>query len=107
MFALPPRDKLRRLVDRYFQWTSLIYPYVHRQTFMDVLAEVEQNNFSRVRRTWMGMLNMILALTTNITTRNDDVGRDRTAECALYYRRALTLCDTDILRGTSLELGKW
>jgi hypothetical protein len=106
MYDLPPVDEVQLYVEHYFRWTGLIYPYIHQDTFLETLKEVEQDNFTKVRRTWLGMLNVILALATNIPVRPGISPEDRASECEVYYHRAQMLCDTGVSRGTSLELGK-
>lgn len=59
-FALPPMDKVREMVETYFQWTGLMYPFIHKDSFMSTLAVVERSDWTKVRRTWLGMLSEYL-----------------------------------------------
>jgi len=50
---------------------------------------------------------MVLAFATS-TTVSDDLSAEKRAEISdVYYQRALGLCDKQIFRGTSVELGEY
>ena len=68
---------------------------------------MKQNNFTKIRKTWLGLLNMVLALTTS-TTLSDTLSAEKRADTSdVYYQRAVGLCGEQILRGTSLEVGTY
>ncbi|EEU34766.1 uncharacterized protein NECHADRAFT_44681, partial [Fusarium vanettenii 77-13-4] len=61
---------------------------------------------TNVRRTWLGLLNMIFAMAT-CTSCWEESGSDyRFEQSDVYYRRARELCQTQMFRGTTLEIGK-
>ena len=105
IYALPPESLTLALIKRYFANTGLLFPYVHEETFLAKYNEMKQNNFSKVARTWLGLLNMILALATS-SQPYDQPADVRAEQSEVYYRRALRLCDMHIMRSTSLEVGK-
>ncbi|KAL4880360.1 fungal-specific transcription factor domain-containing protein [Aspergillus karnatakaensis] len=103
IFYLPPDLETTALIDRYFANTGLLYPYLHEETFRETYTRLKDNR-STTRRTWLGLLNMVLALATQ--TSESDAGEkdDREAQSHAYYRRANGLCAEYIIRGTSLEI---
>jgi len=107
IYILPPELKTRDLITRYFSNTGLLFPYLHEQAFLETYDQMKNDNFKRVRRTWLGLLNMVLALATSTTVQSDLTAKIRAADSDVYYERALQLCEKQLMRGTSLEVGKW
>ena len=95
------------MITRYFGDTGLLFPYIYEQAFLDTYDEVKANNFTNIRRTWLGLLNMIMAMATNITVNNGLSMEQRAQDSDVYYQRAAGLCEKQIMRGTSLEVGKF
>lgn len=105
LFALPPEDEKIRLIQSYFSNTGLLFPYVHEETFLETYEAMKRTNFTKVRKTWLGLLNMVLAFATS-TTVCDTLSSEQRAELSdVYYQRALGLCEKHIWRGASVELG--
>lgn len=65
-----------------------------------------RENFSRVRRTWLGLLNMVLAMATIAAIPGSASADARIKESDVFYQRGVGLCGSEILRGTTLEVGK-
>ena len=68
---------------------------------------MKKNNFKKVRRTWLGLMNMIMAIAIGTKVVVGVSAEDRARESDIYYKRAVGLCEKQILRGTSLEIGKF
>lgn len=66
-----------------------------------------RENFTKVRRTWLGLLNMVLAMATITATPGGAKADARIAESDVFYQRGLGLCGSEIIRGTTLEVGKY
>ncbi|KAJ3547069.1 hypothetical protein NM208_g1698 [Fusarium decemcellulare] len=101
---LPPDSEVQRLIRAYFSNTGLLYPYIYEKDFLDTYERLRAGAFrSNVRRTWLGLLNMILAMAT-CTSCWENSGSDyRFEQSDMYYRRARELCPAQIFRGTTLE----
>jgi hypothetical protein len=107
IYALPPEEETLDLIQRYFSNTGLFFPYLHEESFMETYQNLRRTNFTKTRKTWLGLLNMVLAFATS-TTVSDDLSAEKRAEISdVYYQRALGLCDKQIFRGTSVELGEY
>jgi hypothetical protein len=111
IYALPPEHLARELIRRYFSNTGQLFPYIHEQTFVEKYNQVKRDNFRGVRRMWLGLLNIVFAMATNVSLSPDGQMASavkRTAESDVYYRRASGLCSEQIAlgKGMSLEAGE-
>ncbi|KAJ2896764.1 hypothetical protein MKZ38_005252 [Zalerion maritima] len=101
MFQLPPSKVMEDLIHAYFAETNLLYPYLHEKSFWDRYYETKATG--KRDKTWLGLLNMVLAQAT-ATSVNGSNMVERTTAGEDYYRRAAALCEAEILRGTSVEI---
>ncbi|KAJ5981588.1 hypothetical protein N7522_013572 [Penicillium canescens] len=97
-----PSDTLQ-LIRRYFYHTGLLFPYIHPPGFLEVYHQFK-NNVRKVRRTWLGLLNIMLAMAKVTAVSGHAPAETRIEESTVYYRQALNLCRGEILRGTTLEV---
>lgn len=58
------------------------------------------------RRTWLGLLNIIMAMATTLSVEAGMSAEERIEESDVYYQRANSLCDKESRRNISLELGE-
>ncbi|KUM58158.1 hypothetical protein ACN42_g9007 [Penicillium freii] len=63
---------------------------------------MSENKF-KIRRTWLGLLNMMLAM-VKITAPSEEPAEQRIAAADVFYKRALGLCGKEMLRGTTVEV---
>lgn len=103
-FALPPQANTLELIERYFSNTGLLFPYIYPPVFLDTYHQMAREKFSRVRRTWLGLLNMVLAMATITAIPGSASANARIEESDVFYQRGLGLCGSEILRGTTLEV---
>ena len=89
----------------YFTNTGYLFPYVHESSFRESYQEIKDKQKPRVRRTWLSLLNIILAMaiTTKFDSGNASIGRIEESED--FYQRAVGLCEKQAMRGTNLEIG--
>jgi hypothetical protein len=105
IYALPPEARMWGLIKEYFQKTGQLLPYVHEQSFCATYFEMRESNFTMARRTWLGLLNIILAMATTLHVETSISSEKRIEESDVYYQRANGLCDKESRRNISLELG--
>lgn len=105
-YTLPPEADLEAQLAAYFDNTGFLFPFIHPLSFLETYKSVKENKFTKVRRTWLGLLNIVLAMATSTDCRDEVSAIERTAASDVFYKRALTLCNTQMLRGTNLEIGK-
>ncbi|KAJ5557488.1 C6 transcription factor [Penicillium frequentans] len=103
IFALPPPQETSRLVHKYFNDTGLLFPYVYPPSFLETYRSMTENH-CKVRRTWLGLLNMMLAMANITAAPNGEPANQRIIAADVFYKRALNLCGNEMLRGTTLEV---
>ena len=105
----------RDLLARYFSNTGLLFPYVHERSFMVTFDQASKDGFKGVKRTWLGLLNMIFAHAViheqdaSIAPGHEMMSATkRTRESEVYYNRASGLCSQQIANGMgiSIDVGK-
>ncbi|GKZ27604.1 hypothetical protein AbraCBS73388_005129 [Aspergillus brasiliensis] len=101
--ALPSSEETLRLIRRFFYETGLLFPYIHAPTFLETYDEFK-NNAKKVRRTWLGLLSIMLAMAKVTGVSGHAPAETRIQESTVYYRQALNLCRGEMLRGTTLEV---
>jgi hypothetical protein len=104
-FVLPPVSETVRLVDLFFGTTGMLYPYIHKDSFLETYRKATSANIRTVRRSWLGLLNMVLAISTSATNVSPTSAFERPAESDIFFRRASSLCETPSRHGASLEIG--
>jgi hypothetical protein len=106
LFALPHDSQVMDLIRRYFNDTGYLFPYIHEETFLRTYMEFRGQVQPKVRRTWLGLLNMVLAIATKVKVDGGLDAERRSEESNIFYQRALGHCQKQIMRGTSLEVGE-
>jgi hypothetical protein len=105
---LPSHEQTEQLVNRYFSNTGMLFPYIHKPSFVETYSHIREQNFrGNVRRTFLGLLNMVLAMAAWSESGRQSTTRTTSHfESAIFYQRAQELCGKPMQRGTSLETGK-
>ena len=107
IYALPPEERTWSLIKEYFQKTGQLLPFIHEESFCATYFEMKRSNFTMARRTWLGLLNIILAMATTLYVESNVSAEERIEESDIYYQRANSLCDRESRRNISLELGMY
>ena len=107
IFALPSEKRTWSLIQIYVEKTGQLLPFIHEASFCETYFQMREDNFKRVRRTWLGLLNIILAIATSLHTEGDLPAGKRIQESDVYFQRANGLCDKDSKRSASLEMSRW
>ena len=104
--VLPPHQETELLIEAYFRNTGLLFPYIDQEGFLETYHHLKSQRFAaEIRRTWLGLLNMVLAMarcTADFTEIDQEVCL---TPADVFYHRAKELCKTQMLRGTTLETG--
>lgn len=106
MYALPSEAETWDLIQKYFSKTGQLLPFIHEHSFCETYFEMKRNNFTKVRRTWLGLLNIVFAISMSLSTDSRMPAEKRIEESDVYYQRANALCDRESKRNTSLEMGE-
>jgi hypothetical protein len=107
MYALPSEARTWSLIEEYFHKTGQLLPFIHEESFCESYFEMKKTNFTMARRTWLGLLNIILAMATTLQVEGPDSAEERIKESDVYFQRANCLCDKELRRNISLESGKF
>ena len=105
IYYLPPDAQVIALIDKYFLNTGLLFPYLHEEIFRETYAQMKRNNRA-VRRTWLGVLNMVLAMATHTSVGIGGDVEERQMQSEVFYRRASRLCEDHVMNGASLEISE-
>ncbi|KAL4898595.1 putative Zn(II)2Cys6 transcription factor [Aspergillus ambiguus] len=102
-FALPSHAEADSLLRLYFSTVNLMIPCIHEETFRDTYMKMQRVGLGGLRRSWLGVLNVIFAIATNVTVATSPT-QEGTTRSYMYFERALELVRSDILGRPSLEI---
>lgn len=106
-FILPPQGETLHLIELYFSATGILFPYIDKESFLQTYQQLSLMDIVSVRRSWLGLLNVVLAMATTANTGHDTTlsAQERASKSDVFFRRAWMLCDRQIRHGASLEIG--
>ncbi|KAH8122456.1 fungal-specific transcription factor domain-containing protein [Trichoderma asperelloides] len=104
IYALPSEERTWSLIQQYFLKTGQLLPFIHEPSFCKTYLQMKNERFRAIRRTWLGLLNIILAIAASLSAKDDIPVDKRIQESDIYYQRANGLCDRDSKRNASLEM---
>ncbi|KIX09394.1 uncharacterized protein Z518_00473 [Rhinocladiella mackenziei CBS 650.93] len=104
LFVLPSESVVMDLLSQFFSYPGYLYPYIHEDTFIETYIQIKDSSRPTVRRTWLGLFNIILAMAVGTRINVDIDATKRFEGSDIYYQRAVGLCSKQIMRGTSLEI---
>lgn len=103
-FALPPQAEADALLHLFFTTVNLMIPCIHERSFREMYKKLQIDGIQSVRRSWLGTLNVVLALATNVMTATSP-NIERATRASVYFEKAMELVKPDILGRLSLEMG--
>ncbi|KIV92104.1 hypothetical protein PV10_06570 [Exophiala mesophila] len=103
-FALPNEHRTGQLIDQYFTDMGQLFPILHKSAFLDDWTRLKVSGPLVMRRSWLGLLNIVLAIANVTLANSDDLSGAYVIEAQRHYGRAMRLCDSSVLNGTSLEV---
>lgn len=95
---LPPGDRMEDMLRVFFNTPGLVFPVFHEPTFWVYYKRFKDSGYTRIGRPWLGMLNMMFAMATNVGSAGE-----RLDQSLVYYHRAVALCGSLSLRVESME----
>jgi hypothetical protein len=105
-FMLPPRVEIERLVDRFFENTGKLFPYLYKPAILIAIANVTRNGFRNVERAQLCLLHLTMAFATTHGPSNMTIEM-RMAQGDIYFQRALGLIPDIALAVDNLEPSKF
>jgi len=105
---LPPEDQMMPLIELYFATTGTLFPFIEQHGFLDTYRQMTTTGIPFVRRSWLGLLNIMFAIATSTNTGQDSTitAQARARNSDIFYRRAMVLSDRQIRYAASLEVGR-
>ena len=107
-YFIPDEIQVHSLLDQYFTNTNILYPFINQESFLATYENALRSNFDGIRRTWLGLLNILMAF-GSITSVDPKInGADKIQSAEVFYKRAHDLClfDAYALRSACLETGQ-
>ncbi|CAG8942836.1 unnamed protein product [Penicillium salamii] len=102
-FALPPQAEADALLHLFFTTVNLMIPCIHEGSFREMYKKLQIDGIQSVRRSWLGTLNVVFALATNVMTATSP-NIERATRASVYFEQAMELVKPDILGRLSLEM---
>lgn len=102
--TLPAAEEMDILLDTYFTVHGTLFPFLHEPTFRETYNEFRSSGFTKVRRTWLGLLNMIFAMASNVDLDGQVSWKERLRRSSVFFTRAVSLCDEIAVRTVSLDI---
>ncbi|KAK5704718.1 hypothetical protein LTR17_021632 [Elasticomyces elasticus] len=102
-YVLPPTSRLSSMLDLFFADINSTWGYLYEPAFRDTFSHAHESGFKHVRRSWLGLLNVILAMVEsrhNVDTESEASVRDASY---MYFSRALVLTTRTMFQGPNLE----
>lgn len=101
---LPSAEEAERLLRFYFTTVNLMIPCIHEGSFRETYSRMQSHGLSSVSRSWLGILNVILAIATNVLSPTSPTC-ERAAKSNIYFEQALHLTRPSVFGRISLEIG--
>lgn len=106
-YSLPPEVKVIELVDLFFKGPGLLFPYIYKKDVIDSLSHMKNTNFHGVRRSWLCLLNTIMAVATCVRPNPSERKENWAAEGNTFLQRALGLLPNIALKPANIETRKY
>ena len=95
-------------ISHFFTQVALFLSCLHQKSFLETFrchkANLQQGRPSGVSKVWLGILNLVFAISrTTMEGNTPDV--NKLAACEVFYQRAMKLGWERALRGRSVEIG--
>lgn len=101
---LPVAAEMDALLNTYFTVYGSLFPFLHEPTFRDMYNDCKVNGFTKVRRTWLGLLNMMFAMASNVDLSSQVPAKERFRKSQMFFLRAVSLCGELSMRTVSLDI---
>ncbi|KAH8809243.1 C6 transcription factor [Xylogone sp. PMI_703] len=115
--TLPPPEEMDVLLSAYFSSYGALFPFLHEPTFRETYEECKATGFAKVRRTWLGLLNMIFAMASNVDQSAGVPAKERFKKSHIFSESLMRTVSLDIvqylllvvlyLQGTQRSIQTW
>ncbi|KAL3448201.1 fungal-specific transcription factor domain-containing protein [Aspergillus insuetus] len=91
IYALPSHGRIIELVDAFFSRPGMLFPYIYKKWVLNELGEGPLIHLHAVRRSWLCLLNAIMAFAAALGDGRSRPTRNCTEEADVFLQRALKL----------------
>lgn len=105
--VLPEKALMEKLVGLYFRDFNCLYPYLHEPSFMKEFSRALQTGFVGVRRYWLGLLNMIMAISCRVSNGPEITIKAKFTNAEVFFNRSWSLCKDHFWNVSTFEGGKF
>lgn len=102
-YILPSRSKMLHLVETFFSRTGSMFPYIHKVSIITSVEQLVLDDFAGARKSWLCLLNGILAIGTSLDDESCESVNHRDQESEVFLQRALMLSPWTISNTANLE----
>jgi hypothetical protein len=102
-YKLPSRAEILRLIDIFFSFTGQFFPYLSKCHIKQMVQDLDLVRLSGTRKSWLCLLNAVLAMGTSLDGGSGRQVRSREAESDIFFQRALILSPWTISNTANLE----
>ncbi|PSK58623.1 hypothetical protein B9Z65_6638 [Elsinoe australis] len=81
--VLPSKPEMEDMLSAFFGNTGLVFPFIHETSFMSEYKKARASGFTHLRLSWLGLLNMIFAMTTSVNAPCNDGNANSSAGSGL------------------------
>lgn len=103
--ALTSNDE-DKIIDSFFANTGYLFPYIHEGRFRAKLDSLRGYPSRQRPRSWLGLLNIILAIAISADRSNSLDALQRSKKSQVYAQRALFHCKKRMMQGVNIETGE-
>lgn len=103
LYVLPAENRVRHFISLYFQNTNILFPYLHQPTFLEQYENALREGFTKIRRTWLALLNLVMAMGSRSSTEQEVTTEEKYKTAEIFYQRGYGLCNGHLLRLASLD----
>jgi hypothetical protein len=101
--VLPARNSADRMLDVYWEQVHILYPFIHRQQFLQAYENLWNSNGPKVdNRMVYCILNVIFAICCQVTKKQRIEEQEASAD--VFFQRGLQLLQIDMIGAGSLSL---
>jgi hypothetical protein len=102
-FELPPVTEMEKYIDSFFRHTGVLFPFIHEPSFRDTYRKFKSSGFKQIRRSWLGLLNIILAMGSTWAWEATEDAPTRMERSNTFYERSVVLTIKPSVRGPNIE----
>ncbi|KAF5705070.1 Zn(II)2Cys6 transcription factor [Fusarium mundagurra] len=104
MTTLPPAEEMDQMLDVYFKTAGTVFPFIHEESMRKTYTTCKAGNWTRVRRTFLGTLNVIFATIASADRDAIPSARERQEKSNVFFKRATALCGELSKQVISIEI---